>query len=129
MTLQEYIQSMRLRSKSDSRQYAFDGDFFERSARSSDLMADCLPLPPSIATAVGTFGNASRAPGRTTRYFGIGTRGAGVGWHSHTEGWLFGIQGAKRVFLYGPHTMPPLEYPSWRSQREWVRKATADMER
>ena len=32
MTLQEYIQSMRLRSKSDSRQYAFDGDFFERSA-------------------------------------------------------------------------------------------------
>ena len=47
---------------------------------------------------------------------------------THTEGWLFGIQGAKRVFLYGPHT----DAPSRISQLAFTESGSAnaaDMER
>ncbi len=98
-------------------EYAFDAEFFEQSDLSSDMLRDCQPLPHPIARAVGGFGNQT---GRATRYFGLGRRGAGVGWHQHTEGWLFQLTGTKRVFLYPPDTLPPIEQPSWRSQVAWV---------
>ena len=119
LTLEEYLRSMRNNDRSTFKHYAFDGDFFDRSTRASSLMDDCQPLPRSISDAIGTYANRS-SRSRATRYFSLGRKGTGVGWHSHSEGWLFNIAGSKRVFFYNPDTLPPLEYPNWRTPSEWI---------
>ena len=115
-----YVHRMaRNNSKQDSKQedelYAFDGDFFAQKG-ASEMLEECQPLPVSIERSIGKYANGT---GRSIRYLGLGKVGSGVGWHSHVEGWLFQLHGAKSVFLYPPDVYPPIEMPSWRDQRDW----------
>ena len=52
--------------------------------------------------------------------FGVGGIGSGTTLHRHGETWLHMIEGTKRIIMYPPTTLPPLQYVVELSQRDWI---------
>ena len=70
-------------------------------------------------TPVDTFINQST---NVIEYIlGVGAAGSGTTIHRHGESWLNMIEGTKRFIMYPPHHLPPLQYQSEISQRDWIK--------
>ena len=91
-------------------------------------MADCLPLPPSIATAVGTFGNASERLAEQPGIL-IGTRVPVLAGTQHRRMAVRNSRGKKSIFVWAAHDAPSRISQLAFTERVGPQNATADMER
>lgn len=77
----------------------------------SKLQQTCTPVSPFV----------KQSPDEVQYIFGIGGPSSGTTLHRHGETWLHMIEGTKRIILYSPSKLPPLQYSSEISQRDWIK--------
>lgn len=95
--------------------YAFDRDSQLFSA--APELVELVQTTASKVFGADLFDPAEDEP--WGHYFAMGSKGSGVHFHHHPDGWAYLFEGSKRWFFLPPNELPPFTHEPYIPMKYW----------